>query len=58
MKTREEKLKELRRLIWEPEHTETICWCAPKFEKQGIQTLHIIHNEQRDTITKFVEENF
>lgn len=52
-----EKLKELRKLVYEPEHSETLCWCEPKFEnREGV--LHIIHNEQRDTITNFVEKYF
>ena len=51
----EEKIKEFRKLIYEPEHENGIvCWCKPKtFVKEG--TPHIEHNEQRDVLTDFIE---
>ena len=53
------RIIELRRLIYEPEHTEAPCWCNPSFIKKGDdEKLHIIHNEQRDEITAFVKMHF
>lgn len=49
----EKIVKEFLKLHYEPEHTETVCWCEPKFEnKDG--TLHIIHNEQRNILSEFL----
>lgn len=53
----EEKIKEFRRLIYEPEHESTTCWCEPEFRNEG-GTLNIIHHEQRDVLSEFVRQNF
>lgn len=51
------KLKRLHASIHEPEHVETLCWCKPKFSNiNGI--LHVDHNQQRNVICDFVEQNF
>ena len=48
-------MRDFRKLVYEPEHSETVCWCNPKFEnREG--TLHIIHNEQRDTLTNYITD--
>lgn len=54
----EEKLKEFRRLVYEPEHESTTCWCKPDFLKRKEGHMEIVHHEQRDTLTNFVKENF
>lgn len=44
-------LQRFRKAIYEPEHTETTCWCKPQFRRETDGNLHIIHNEQRDVLS-------
>ena len=54
----EELLSEFRKLVYEPEHEETICWCQPAFLKLNDSAMEIKHNEQRDVLEDFVRQNF
>lgn len=52
------RLKEFINLVYEPEHTSTVCWCKPEFRKRKDGRMQITHNEQRDTLTEFIKKNF
>lgn len=54
----DERLRAFRRLVYEPEHTETMCWCEPKFVKTEAGLLQVVHNEQRDVLTDYVRQHF
>lgn len=55
----DEMLKELAKLIYEPEHAEApFCWCKPTYIAHGKMKIEVIHHRQRDTILDFVRENF
>lgn len=51
-------LKEFRKLIYEPEHTSTVCWCDPLFFKQRSGRLKIVHRRQKDDLVNFVKLHF
>lgn len=46
--------KKFRKLVYEPVHESTTCWCEPIFRKEDDGKLHIVHNEQRDILTAFL----
>ena len=50
----DERLNALWRMIYEPEHEKTTCWCNPRFVKRPDGKLEIVHNEQKDVITDHV----
>lgn len=55
----EDKLKHLRKIIYEPEHERGVtCWCRPKVFRSNVGIMHIVHNEQRELLTRYVQEHF